>query len=404
MISKRIISLVLSVVILITACVPAFASGNTKPDVAFGRPKIITLSEYKQMIRDEGFPVITTEQFLQITSVFSMFTRIVTGKIFLPEKKFDVSFDELVGNACNTVYEDCGLDIVALLSSIPDFNQPAEIAVKAFNIDTDTIREEMYNKRDEAREKGDTAMYYVYYFLGAYLAIMESCTIYSVPTDDPNVFEVEALITFRDGTTDSLDTGIYINIETGECTNADGSGLAGTGFNFNLHESLVYATIDSWMRDFGFCVFYDIAANSMPLLWHYVTRRFTFEYDGLEWMIQIWKGNYLITNGAEVGVYNRAPGSFGTFYNCATDDQLMEMSLQVYHGDELLVNQEPQMHWWINGFQMSDRRYVPNSLTMKFSIVMPNQEMLDAFCKSIDEHYRHDVTYTVEGLKIYVVW
>ncbi|MBQ8014554.1 MAG: DUF4474 domain-containing protein, partial [Clostridia bacterium] len=293
---------------------------------------------------------------------------------------------------------------VALISSIPDFNEPARIAVEVFNIDTYTIRDEMYDKRDEARENDDDVMYFVYYFLGAYLSVIEKCTITGVPTDDPDVYEVQAVVHFKDGSTEALDSDIYINVVTGECTNKDGSGLAGTGFNYNLHESLVYATIDSWMRKFGFCVFYDIAANSMPLLWHYITRRFTFEYDGLEWMIQIWKGNYLITNGAEVGVYNRAPGSFGTYYDCATDDQLMEMSLQVYHGDDLLVNQDPQMHWWINGFQMSRRRYIPDSLTMKFSIVMPNEEMLNAFCESIDKHYLHDVSYTVEGLKINVVW
>lgn len=401
---KRIIAAVMSIVIIATANVPVFSAETAEAEISVGNFEIKTLSDYKELIREEGFPVISTEQFLKITNVFSVFFRIITGKIFLPQKNFDVRFDELVANACNIVYMDCGLDIVSLLTSIPDFNVPAKIAVEVFNIDTNTIREVMYEKRDAAKEKDDDVMYYVYYFLGAYLAVMENCTIYGVPTDDPNVYEVEALLTFRDGTTDSLDTDIYINIETGECTNNDGSGLAGTGFNFNLYESLVYATIDSWMREFGFCVFYDIAANSMPLLWHYITRRFEFEYNGMEWMIQIWKGNYLITNGAEVGVYNREPGSFGTFYNCATNDQLMEMSLQVYHGDELLVNQDPQMHWWINGFQMTDRRYVPSSMTMKFSIVMPDEEMLKAFCESIDNHYKHDVTYTVEGLKVNVVW
>ncbi len=401
---KRIIAAVMSIVIIATANVPVFSAETAEAEISVGNLEIKTLSDYKELIHEEGFPVISTEQFLKITNVFSVFFRIITGKIFLPQKNFDVRFDELVANACNIVYMDCGLDIVSLLSSIPDFNVPAKIAVEVFNIDTDTIRSVMYAKRDEAAQDNNDVMYYVYYFLGAYLAVMENCTIYGVPTDDPNVYEVEALLTFRDGTTDSLDTDIYINIETGECTNNDGSGLAGTGFNFNLYESLVYATIDSWMREFGFCVFYDIAANSMPLLWHYITRRFEFEYNGMEWMIQIWKGNYLITNGAEVGVYNREPGSFGTFYNCATNDQLMEMSLQVYHGDELLVNQDPQMHWWINGFQMTDRRYVPSSMTMKFSIVMPDEEMLKAFCESIDNHYKHDVTYTVEGLKVNVVW
>ena len=43
-------------------------------------------------------------------------------------------------------------------------------------------------------------------------------------------------------------------------------------------------------------------------------------------MIQIWKGNYLISNGGEVGLYNRKPGSIGSYYNCANDEQMMEMT------------------------------------------------------------------------------
>ena len=179
--AKRIISFIMSIVIAVTAFVPTFAYSRTKSDVAFDRPEIMTLGEYKAKLREEGFPVITTEQFLKVTSFFSSIFRFITGRIFLPQENFDVSFDELVSNACNTVYNDCGLDIVSLLSSIPDFNDPARIAVEVFDIDTDTIRDEMYNKRDEAIKNNDDVMYFVYYFLGAYLAIIEKCTIYGVP-------------------------------------------------------------------------------------------------------------------------------------------------------------------------------------------------------------------------------
>ena len=41
---------------------------------------------------------------------------------------------------------------------------------------------------------------------------------------------------------------------------------------------------------------------------------------------------------------------------------------------------------------------------MKFSIVMTDEDMLNAFCKAIDNHYRHDITYTVDGLTVNVIW
>ncbi len=400
-ITKKLLAFVMAIVISVTAFLPAFALSS---EIMYSRPNLMSLEEYKQKIYDEGYPVLTTEQFLKITSFFEFVVRVFSGDLFIPKERFNVKFDDYLTYATDEIFNQCGLDIAALFMSVPDINGPAELAVKVFNIDTATIKDTLYDKRDEYAQQDNPTMAKVCFFMGAYLSIVEECLIYADPTEDPEIYEIKLKATFKDGGCEYYYPGIFVNITTGEFSNDDGSGLVGTGFNFNLNELLVYATIDSWMRQFGFCVFYDIAANSMPLLWNYETRRFKFDYDGLEWMIQIWKGNYLITNGAEAGVYNREPGSFGTFYNCASDDQLMEMSLQVYHNEELLVNQPPQMHWWINGFQMNSRRYVPMSLTMKFSIEFPNEEMLYAFTESIDNHRDHDVYYTIEDLTIYVTW
>ncbi len=203
----------------------------------------------------------------------------------------DVTVDEFVTSACDYVFENCGLDVVAILTNIPDINAFAEFTTKVFQLDTVEMRESLYDKRDQYWEEGNTLLSNLCNFLAAYMSIFEKCE--------------------------------------------------------------VYAMIDSWMRGFEFCVLYDLAANSAPLLWNYNTRRFRFDYQGSEWMIRIWKGNYLINNGGEVGLYNRNPDEkFCTFYECATDDQLLEMSLEVYHGEDLLVYQEPQMHWWVNGFTM----------------------------------------------------
>lgn len=400
---KRAVCTVLVVMLCFTSCLPVNALNET--NMRASRPALTSVDEYKKMLWDEGFPVFTTAQYLQIVYAFSSAVNFLKGNGYTPTDRFEVTVDDFVTDACNSIYKECGLDIVALLTNLPATNNTAELITNVFAIDINTIRDEMYAIRDEYWEEGNEVLSSVYFFLGAYLSIMDKCEVYAAPTDKPSVYEVQLKVTYRNGEHDILCPGIFIDSETGECTGKDStSGLIGIGFNFNLKEMMVYATINAWMRDFGFCVFYDLAANSMPLLWNYETRRFKFDYDGLEWMIQIWKGNYLITNGAEVGVYNRSPEKIGTFYDCATDDQLMEMSLQVYHGEELLVNQEPQLHWWINGFGMHERRYIPASLTMKFSILMPDEEMLNAFCESIDRHYRRDVSYTVDGLRINVVW
>lgn len=399
---KKVIAVVMALIIGLSA---AFSTSAMSNDVQIARTRLNSLEEYKEKLWDEGIPVFTTEQFMKIYGIFDSIFGFITGKWLFSDERFEVTVDEFVTEACDYVYGNCGLDIVSILKNFPIDTSFAEITTKVFEIDTVEFREQLFDKRDEYWEQGDSVMSSVCYFIGVYMSVMEKLEVFSEPTEeDPAIYEVMLRVTFKDGGTEVLKPGIFINTVTGECSNKDGSGLVGTGFNFNLGEMMVYATINGWMRDFGFCIFYDLAANSMPLLWHYNTRRFKFDYNGLEWMIQIWKGNYLITNGGEVGVYNRTPDKFGTYYDCATNDQLMEMTLQIYHGDELLVNQEPQLHWWINGFNMGDRMYLPESLTMKFSIVMPDEEMLNAFCESIDSHYCKDVTYTVDGLKVNVVW
>lgn len=399
---KRVIALIMSLIIAFSASVTVSAE---TVDSVFAEPKLNGLVDYKSYLMEEGYPVFTTADFLAITEIFSMVFRFATGQWIFPEKKFNATVDPFLTDVCNYVYENCGLDLVAIIKNLPETNQIPDLVTTTFNIDTLEMRNQIYAKRDEIYESGNEPLAYLIHFLGVYMSVIKECQIYSLPSeDDPVIYEVYLRLVFKDGGEEVFYPGILINTETGMVTNRDNSGIVGIGFNYDLSELLVYATVDCWMRDFGFCLFYDILATSMPLIYNYNTRRFKFEYDGLEWMIQIWKGNYLVTNGGEVGIYNRESGSIGTYYDCATDEQMMNMTLQICHGDKVLVDEGPIMHWWINGFNMSDRMYIPSSLTMKFSIDMPDEEMVKAFCESIDNHYMRDVTYTVEGLTVNVVW
>ena len=105
-----------------------------------------------------------------------------------------------------------------------------------------------------------------------------------------------------------------------------------------------------------------------------------------------------------VGLYCRKPRPYGSYYDCAENDKMLPMEMQVCHGDKVLVNRPLKEHWWVNGFNLSGTMYLPETITLKFSMIMPDKEMLDAFCEAIDKHPQKDVTYTVDGLKVNVVW
>ncbi len=359
--------------------------------------------QYAEMLWNEGYVTVSTDTIIAVVRHFGRVLSIFTREN-VDTKRFNLRFDSFTSELCSYICSGSGLDLEKIFTNLPDINIPANLAVETFSIDTTAFRNQMYEKRAECDKKGDGASAMLYHFLGVYLSIIELCEVYGEKTENPDVVELKLRFTYKDGSTETVSPGIYVNTVTGQCSNKDDSGMIGIGFNFSLAEMTVYATVNCWMRNFGFCLLYDIAATMMPAIYRYETRRFKFDYDGLQWMIQIWKGNYVVANGSEVGIYYREPQAVGSFYNCADNSKMLPMSMKLYRGDKLLMERAEENHWWINGFTLSGRMYLPLSLKMEFSIAMPDEEMLEAFCSAIDEHYMHDVSYTVDGLKVNVIW
>lgn len=390
---KRILALVMALIMMFTF-IP-FAGAEEEKD---------SKDNYLNSLLTAGFPVMSTEDFGKILNVLKTFYYLFTGEEPVVSR-FNVTIDDLVAGIAADICENSGLDLALIAANFPDINVIARSLGEYYEIDTTEFRKARYQKRDEYLANGNDMMASVCHAIGAFMSIIEECRIYTEKTDEADVYKLMLYLVYEDGTTETHDAGLLINTKTGECYNEKGTGMFGSGYNFNINEMVVYTTVDCWMRNFGFCLFYDVAANMMPVSYRYVTRRFKFEYDGLEWMIQIWKGNYFISNGAEVGIYSREPGStIGSFYNCASEDQELYMSMDVLIGDKVLLSRPLQKHWWMSGFHLSNKNYIPSALTLKTTIVMPDEEMLEAFVAAIDANIMNDVTYTVDGLKVNLVW
>lgn len=393
-ITKKITAIIIAIVLFCTMVTPTFAT-NDEPE---------TRAEYVQLMADEGYATITTAEVAEKMKAVSDFFRLMTGDRFPSEERIDISFDKRLTEANLYIVQNCGVDMEAILKSLPPLNGFSSLVMETLEIDTVAFREAMYKERFKHDEQG-TGLGVVYYLLGNWFSIIDKIELYTRPTDEADVYEICFDMIFRDGGRDTLGTGMCINTKTGELSNSDGKGMLGLGFNFNFKDMIVYTVVDAWTRNFGFAVAYDVIANTIGI-YDYETRRYHFDYDGLEWMIQVWKGTYFyVTNGAEVGIYNRVPGEeIGTFYNCATDEQMMEMQMKLSYKDLVLINTKPQKHWWLTGFNLSGKVYEPASLKMEYSIVFPNTTMLKAFTDAMDREKNGDATYTVNGTKVSVVW
>lgn len=181
-----------------------------------------------------------------------------------------------------------------------------------------------------------------------------------------------------------------------------GEVILAAGFRYDKNQQIFYSEEESWQRNFGFTPLYDAGAAFTGM--YYDTMRLKFRYNDMDWMIQIWKGRYGITTGAEMGVYMKEPEREENFYDCVPDEEMITMSFAVYKGDELYMTRGPEPHWWLTGFKLFDM-IAPGDLTMHASFFMDDAGMADALEKSlIDLGFIKDINYQRLGLTMTIIW
>ena len=174
------------------------------------------------------------------------------------------------------------------------------------------------------------------------------------------------------------------------------------GFLYDPRQDIIYSKMYPLQRHFGYAYGYDAAALAMNAIID--CEPIFFDYAGKTWMIELWKGQYGLETGCEIGVYNRAPGSpaipyalldatigqrpgdsnpsHNLFFDCAGDDELLLMSSTLYRNGEKLLCRGPERHWWLTGFKWGVYSE-PSDLTMDVSITCLDAVMTSAFVAAL---------------------
>lgn len=125
------------------------------------------------------------------------------------------------------------------------------------------------------------------------------------------------------------------------------------GFTYDPGQDIIFSRMDALQRKLGYCWAYDMAAPTLAMIID--AEPLYFNYDGKEWMIELWKGQYGLECGGEIGVYNRpdhwwTPGNSGWFA-CVNDADRLLMKFTLYVDDKILLTRGPERHWWLTGFR-----------------------------------------------------
>ena len=149
--------------------------------------------------------------------------------------------------------------------------------------------------------------------------------------------------------------------------NAD---LKDAGFAYEINGDYFYSLMDCWQREVGYCRLYDEAAPMFNMIMD--CEPVEFSYGGKRWLIELWKGQYGITTGGEIGIYNTKREDIdhekfkGTFYENIQDDERLPLSYVLRKNGKVLLRRRA-VHWWLTGFKLGEFSET-DTLTMDASI------------------------------------
>lgn len=350
-----------------------------------------------------GYPMADLGAILKGIYQINVFVNKLTGIPIFNDERLVMTVDETIQTVLDEIYSTKGVNFGAIADYLPAINRYPELITSTFKVNIPELQRLMLETADNCYNNGQPVLSGIISLLRVWLGVVDTCHIKLIPIDGrPGVYKFAAEIGYRDGRSETFVSDIVYDENKNELVKEDGS-PALLGFSVDLEQMVSYTGINVWQRNFGFCMGYDLFCFFTPYLMNYVTQRIKFNYDHREWMIQIWKGTYFITNGGEVGVYNRPWIHTGSFYFCAKDEDMLKISLEIYHKDDLLLKRGPMMHWWVTGFSVDSVCYAPQTLTLVTTITMKDEEMLKAFTRALKLKW-YALSYETDGLDVTITW
>lgn len=162
------------------------------------------------------------------------------------------------------------------------------------------------------------------------------------------------------------------------------------GYQYLACEDIFYTTFDAWQRKFGYRYSYDCFAPFFNMVFD--CEPIYFDYDNRTWLIELWKGQYGINTGAEIGIYcadsivpprKRKRTQFHTIENEDIPNFTMNLR-RVGQPKEADIASLAMPHWWLAAFQMG-RFSHPGNLCADFCIHFPECAMAYAFADALSK-------------------
>lgn len=179
--------------------------------------------------------------------------------------------------------------------------------------------------------------------------------------------------------------------------------LAPFGYYYCSKQDVVSTRNDAWQRQAGYTAVFDRAALHLHMVFDALP--IYFNYQGKTWLIELWKGQYGINTGAEIGIYCAnglvAPSEYSTaHFHAVADCERLPVSFTLYHNADVLASMSDRS-WWLTAFLVGIFTK-PSQLSMDVSITFPNTEMQHSFLTALQQSDNPHLDYRCRHLTIHI--
>lgn len=183
------------------------------------------------------------------------------------------------------------------------------------------------------------------------------------------------------------------------------------GYSYNACQDIFVARLDAPQKVFGYTSFYDFSAPYLNMVFDYET--IYFNYNQKTWLIEMWKGQYGINTGCELGIYYAdglvKPRDYAsTLFHAVDSKDMLEVSLElnrypssgtIQPAPDTDLGYSKRRHWWLTIFKMGTYTN-PGNIFVNTSIRFRDYYMMNQFLDSF-EKAMPDTPYKTNGLTIY---
>jgi hypothetical protein len=139
------------------------------------------------------------------------------------------------------------------------------------------------------------------------------------------------------------------------------------GYTYDSRQDIYVSKLDPWQRRMGYSAIFDLASTPVGMVID--CEPVIFDSLGKTYMIELWKGQYDLSTGAEIGIYSKSESALKT-WDCGGNAEMLDMSYSLKKNGIEVFNRDGK-HWWLTGFKPGEFSN-PEELTMDITIKFDN--------------------------------